>query len=157
MGLNVSATEPAEVTNANTMKNRACPGILIDHVADRRRANQKAVVVIMHAGIILIPGADELRRVAGEKEILQINATEEHLLVAAFDGVEAAVRVLLEELEIREVVLDAVGMEISKDAHGGLLIHEKEPAKIRVELLNPRARGNKIVIRPMIVKFHFHK
>src|SRR6266481_4002069 len=67
---NVSAAEPAEVTNANAMKNRARPGILINHVADRRRADQKTVVVIMHAGIILIPGGDEFRRIAGEKEIL---------------------------------------------------------------------------------------
>src|SRR6266850_1162799 len=154
---NMSAAEPAEVTNANAMKNRACPGILIDHVANRRRANQKAVVVIMDAGIIFIPGGDEFRGVAGEKEILQIDVAEYHLLVAAFERVEAAVRVFLKELEIRQIVLDASGMDISKDADGRLLIHKKEAAKIRVELLNSRARGNEIVIRTKIVKFHFHE
>jgi len=65
---NMSAAEPPEVTNANAMKNRACPGILIDDVADRRRANQKSVGVIVKTGIVLIPGDDEFRRVAGKKK-----------------------------------------------------------------------------------------
>ena len=77
--------------------------------------------------------------------------------MSAFEHVEAAIRVFLNELKIREVVFDSSGMEISKEADGRLLIHKKKATKIRVELLNSGARGNKIVIRPKIVKFHFHE
>ena len=54
----------------------------------------------MNRGVVFVPGCDEFGRVTRKEEILQVNIAQHNLLVAAFEGVQAAVGVFLEELEI---------------------------------------------------------
>src|SRR5713226_9203851 len=65
-----SAAEPAEIANANAVEDRSTAGSLTDDIANGRGTNEKAVVVIVQAGIVFVPGDDEPRGVAGKKEIL---------------------------------------------------------------------------------------
>src|SRR4029077_1343796 len=99
-------------------------GILVDDISDGRGANQKTVVVIVEARIIFVPRADEFHGVTGEKEILQINVAQKDLLVAPVKSVEAAVGVFLQEMEIGDVVFDAVALQVSEDAHRWLFVNE---------------------------------
>ena len=43
---------------------------MVDDIADGRGANEKAVVVIVEAGVVFVPGGDELHSVAGKEEVL---------------------------------------------------------------------------------------
>src|SRR4029077_7076594 len=133
---------------------RTAGWILVDDISDRRRADKEPVVVIVQAGIVLVPGGDKFRRVAGEKEILEIEVAEKDLLVTAVKSIEAAVGVFFEEMEVGEVVFDAVAVKIAEDAQGRLLVDEKKTAEVGVELLDARARGNEIVIGAEIVKLY---
>ncbi len=105
----VPTAKPAEVSDANAVRDGTGAGILIDDVSDGRGANKKTVVVIVNRGVIFIPRADEFRGVTSKKEILQVDVAEDDLLVAPIKSVETAVRVLLEEVEIGQVVFHAVG------------------------------------------------
>ncbi len=67
---NVAAAKPAEIADANTVRERTASGSLIDDAADGRGAHKKSVVVVMHARVILIPRADKFRGVAGKEKIL---------------------------------------------------------------------------------------
>ena len=80
----VAAAEPAEIADANAVRDRSARA-LIDDVADGRGADQKAVVVVMKAGVVFVEGADEFRGVAREEKILQIDVAENDLLVAAVE------------------------------------------------------------------------
>src|SRR5215469_497029 len=71
--------------------------------------------------------------------------------------VQSAIRVLLQHLKIRNVVLPAIRFQIPENAQSRLFIGKKEPAKITRELLNTRAHGNKIVIRTQVRDFVFRK
>ena len=70
------------------------------------------------------------------------------------ERIQAAVRIFLEEIEVGEVVLPAIIRIVAEEAHAGLLVDEKKPAKIAVELLNSRAHGNEIEIGAEVVKLH---
>src|SRR5437870_4873029 len=152
---NVAAAEPAEIPNANAVKNRTRAGILVDDVADGRGPDEEAVVVVMQAGVVLIPRGDKFRGVAGEEEILQIDVAQNDLLMAAVKRIEATVGVLFDEVEVRQIVLDAIAVEIAKNAQSRLLVNKKEAAKICVELLDAGARGDEIVVGTEVVELHF--
>src|SRR6266436_31788 len=68
--VDVSAAKPPEIADANGMEDRPTAWILVDDIADGRGTNEKTVVVIVQAGIVFVPRCDELRGVAGKKEIL---------------------------------------------------------------------------------------
>jgi len=91
--MDVAAAKPAEIADANAVENRTAGRILVDDISDRRRADKEPVVVIVQAGIVLVPGGDKLCRVAWKKEILKIDVAEKDLLVAAVKSIEAAVGV----------------------------------------------------------------
>src|SRR5215831_19672543 len=118
------------------MQNRPRAGILIDDVCDWRGPHQESVIVVVQVPIILVPGAQEFRGVSREKEILDVNVAQHHLLMAAVERVELAVGVLLQEIEIRRVVFDAIRLQIPENAHSRLLVYKKKAAKVRVELLD---------------------
>src|SRR6267143_1967220 len=153
--VDVAAAEPAEIADANAVEDGAGAGILVDDIADRRRADQESVVVIAEAGIIFVPGGDELQGVAGKKEILQVNVAQKDLLVTTVEGVEAAVGIFLEEVEIGDVVFDAIAVEVTEDAQGRFFVDKKKAAEVGVELLNAGARGDEIVIGTEVVELHF--
>src|SRR6266705_1108444 len=75
--------------------------------------------------------------------------------MAAVERIQPAVCVFLEQVEVRDVVLDAVAVQIAEDAQRGLLVDKQKASEIRVELLDAGARGNEIVIRPEVVKLRF--
>src|SRR5437870_2113710 len=100
----VAVAEPAEITDANILEDRAGAGVLVDDITDGRGANEKAVVVIVEAGIVFVPGGDEFRGVAGKNEVLQVHVAEKDLLVAPVEGVESAVGIFLEELKIGDEI-----------------------------------------------------
>ena len=115
----------------------------------------------MNPALIVVVADAELRRVSLKEEILSVQIGDDHLLFPPLERVQPAVRVFLEQIEIRQVVLPAVRIQIPEKSHAGLLVHEQKPPKIGVELLNSRAYGNKIEIRPDIVQLqlaeHFLK
>src|SRR5262249_42853925 len=123
---NVTAAQPSQIADTNSVCNRTCAGVLIDDVADRCGAHQKTVVVVMDWRVILIPGGDEFRSVTRKKEVLQIHVAEQDLLMAALEAVQAAVGIFLEKLKIRSVVLDPIGVQIAEDANRGLFVYEKK-------------------------------
>src|SRR5207245_1378748 len=100
------------------------------------------------------PCGDELRGVAGKKEVLEIHVAEKDLLVAAFEPVESAVGVFFEEMEVGEIVFNAIAVEVAEDSQGGFFVDKKKSAKVGVELLDAGARGDEIVIRAEVVEFH---
>ena len=127
---------------------------MIDDVADGRRAHEEAVVVVVEARVVFVERADKFRGVAGEEKILEINIAEQHLLMTAVEsGVEAAIGIFLEKIEIGGVVFDAIAVKIAEDADGGLFIDEKKAAKIGVELLDSGAHGNEIVVGTEVGEF----
>ncbi len=58
--MDVAAAKPAEIADANAVENRTAGRILVDDISDRRRADKEPVVVIVQAGIVLVPGGDKL-------------------------------------------------------------------------------------------------
>ncbi len=86
--VDVAVAEPAEIADADAVEDRARAWILVDDIADGRGTDEEAIVIIVQAGIILVPRRDELRGVAGGKKVLKIDIAEKDLLVAAFEPVE---------------------------------------------------------------------
>src|SRR5580692_6233176 len=78
---NVPAAQPAEIANANTVRQRTAAWTLIDHVAHWRWPHKKTVIVVVHARIILVPSSDEFRGVTWEEKVLQIDVRQHNLLV----------------------------------------------------------------------------
>jgi hypothetical protein len=109
----------------------------------------------VHAAVVFIKGEDEFGGVAEKKEILQIEVREGDLLVAKREGVERAVGVFLEEIEIGSVVFEAIGAEIAEEAEAWLLVDEEEAAKIGVELLDAGTNGDEIVVGAEVSDFVF--
>src|SRR6266850_1243565 len=153
--VDVSAAEPAEITDANAVEDGACARILVDDIADGRGANKEAVVVIVKAGIVFVPGSDEFRGVAGKKEVLEIDVAEKDLLVAPVERVESAVGVFFEKMEIGNVVFDAITVEVAEDTQGRLFVDKKKAAEVGVELLDAGARGDEIVVGTEVMELHF--
>src|SRR6266446_397949 len=153
--VDVAAAEPAEIADANAVEDGASPRILVDDIADGRGANEAAIVVIVKAGIVFVPGGDEFRGVTGKKEVLQVNAAEKDLLVAAVESVESAVGVFFNEVKIGEVVFDAIAVEVAEDAQGRFFVDKKKAAEVRVELLDASARGYEVVVGTEVMELHF--
>src|SRR5437660_10454936 len=78
----VAVAEPAEITDANTLEDRAGAGVLVDDITDGRGAHEEAVVVIVEAGIVFLRGGDEFRGLAGKNEVLQGHVADKDQLVA---------------------------------------------------------------------------
>ncbi len=151
----MAAAEPAEIADTNAVKDRANAGILVDDVADGRRTDEEAIVVVVKAAVVFVIGDEEFGGVAREKEILQISVGNGDLLAAALECVEAAVGVFFEEIEIGDVVFDFVVVKIAEDADAGLLVLKKEATEVGVEFLNAGANGNEIVVRTQIMNLVF--
>ncbi len=73
------------------------------------------------------------------------------------NGIQSAIGIFLEEIEIRRIVFDAVAVKIPENTQAGLLIDKQEAAEVGIELLNPGARRNEIVIGAQVMKFYFHE
>src|SRR5262249_54387923 len=103
--------------------------------SNRGRPHEKAVLVDMEAGFIAIVMDAELGCVPGFNEVLDINVSNEHILIASLESIELAVRILLHHVEICSVVLDTIRFQISENTNPWLAIEENEAAEITVECL----------------------
>ena len=54
-------------------------------------------------------------------------------------------------MKVSNVVLDPVAVQIAENSQRGLFVDKKKSSEIRVELLNPGARRNEIIIRPEVM------
>ena len=101
----------------------------VDDVADRRRPHQEAVFVVVQTWIVAVVVEAEFGGVALGQEILNIKIGDVYLLMALVEGVQPTVGVLLEEIEIREVIVQAVGAQIPKSRIPGCSSEKRNPRK----------------------------
>src|SRR5947208_11449687 len=90
-------------------------------VADLRRADEKAVLVVMELAAfpVVVAQIDKLRRKALDRKVLAKQIGDEDVVAPQLlgDRVEAAVGVLFDAAEIAEVVLPAVGLTVAEEAY----------------------------------------
>ena len=110
------------------------------HQSDGRRPHQEIIGVVLERRIVFVVMEAGLNRVAGLDEILPVNIGDHHLLVAVGQGVQAAVGVLFQHREIRQVELIAVGIQVAEQPHARLLVGENEAAEIAGEGLHAHAQ-----------------
>src|ERR1700722_14935826 len=125
------------------------------HFANRRRAHEKTVVVVVDGGIVLVVMNAQLRGVTLEQEILAKHVGDDHLLITERHGIQAAVGILFEEIKIRDVVLPPIRIEIAEDADARLLFHKQETAEVAIKSLNAGAHRDKVVIWADILDLEF--
>src|SRR6266576_3392083 len=155
----VAVAEPAEIADANALEDRAGAGILVDDIADVRGANEKAVVVIVKAGIVFVPGGDEFRGVAGKKEVLQVDVAENtqgrffvdkekptevgvELLDAGARRDEVVVGTEVVELHFSEGFLEGDMIVEAVGAAAGIGAHETELADFQIVETELRSDAN---------------
>ena len=150
----VAVTGPPQVGRADVVR----PQLIIrPHKAERRRTYQEIVLIKMQTGVVLVVVHTELSCVARPDEILPVKVGDDHLLMAPAERVQAAVGVLLEEMEISEVVLPAVRVQVAKDAHARLLLNEEEPAKVAAKRLDARAHREKVIVGAEVPQLQLEK
>ncbi len=93
----------------------------------------------------------EFGRVALGQEILNIKIGDVYLLMALVKGVQPAVGVLLEEVEVGKVVVEAVGAQVAEKPDARLLLREEKAAEVADELLNSGADRDKVEVRAQVV------
>ncbi len=98
--------------------------------SQRCGADKKAIVVVVHPAVVADKVVTELGGIALGEEILDVHIANGHLAPAPGERVEAAVRVLLQQVESRQIPLNAIGTQIAKEASAGLFIREDEAAKV---------------------------
>ena len=125
------------------------------HFANRRRTHEKTVVVVMDGGIVFVVVNAQLRGVTLEQEILAKHVGDDHLLIAQRHRIQAAVGILFEEIEVRDVILPPIRIEIAEDADAWLFFHKQETAEVAIESLNAGAHRDKIVVRADILDLEF--
>src|SRR6202451_3219134 len=109
----------------------------------------------MNRGVVLVVMHAQLRGVAREQKILAVRIGNDDLLITQRHGIQAAVSVLLQEIEIGDVILPPIRIQVAEQTHTRLLFHEQEAAKVAIEGLNASAHRNEIVIRAQVVQLHF--
>ena len=118
-----------------------------DDDPDRLGPRDDPVVVVVGGGIVFIKVVAELGRITLKQEILDVKIGDRHLLMPVVEGVQPAVGVLLQMIEVCEVVLVFVGFQVAENPESGLFFRIDKAAKIALELLNTRAYRDEIVVR----------
>src|SRR5271155_3093804 len=104
-GADVAVSRPSNVDGMDAVRMQ---NALRENRANRGGADQKTIVVVMNGGVVFIVVNAELRRVTLKEEVLAINVSDDHLLIPEFHGIQTAVGVFFEKVEIGEIVLPAV-------------------------------------------------
>src|ERR1700689_5784152 len=104
-GTDVAVSGPSNVRGVDAVRMQ---NALRENCADRGWPNQKTIVVVMNGGIVFFVVNAELPRVPLKEEILTINVSDDYLLVPHRHGIQTAVGIFFEEVEIGEIVLPAV-------------------------------------------------
>ena len=118
----------------------------VAEAAQRCRAHERIVLVVVPLAVVEVEMHGRLRGVAFHQEILLVEAGDDDLLVAGVEHVQAAVSVLLAEVEIGEVVLPLVVVPVPKEPRAKVRIVENEPAEIRNKWLDAEARSPEVVV-----------
>src|SRR5262249_26283205 len=129
--IDVPVARPAEIGDVEPVR--------LEH-ADRIGAHQKAVLVKLEAGVVVVGGGAELRRVTGKDEVLDVIIRDDEVLVAVVERIQLAVGVLFEWAEIDEVELLTVGVAVAEQAHAAVDVAENEAAKVAGERLTANAQ-----------------
>src|SRR5947209_13144772 len=85
-------------------------------------ADEKAVLIVMRVRIVMVVMHAELRRVARPDEILAIVVRDENSLPAILEGVQIAVGVFFQFVEIDDVELIAIGQARAEQADAAVYI-----------------------------------
>src|SRR6266571_5235437 len=133
----MSVTGPAEVVGLHVM---------IGDRTNRRRPGNKAIFVIMPAGVVEVGQEAQFAGVTFPNQILPENVGHVNLLLAPAKLIQVGVGVLLEHVEGGDVVLPAIAVVIAEDADAKISIVEDETAKIAHERLDAGAQRNEIVV-----------
>src|SRR6266704_2707634 len=96
----------------------------------------------------------EFLRVAFAQKVLPIHVRDSHLLTSqSTKRVQTAVRVLLQPVEKREVVLVAVRRPVAEQARAEIRIAEDEATEVARKRLRSDPHGYEVIIRREIVQF----
>src|SRR3954454_11365020 len=87
----------------------------------------------------------ELGGIALREEVLNVDIRHSDILVARFECIQAAVGVLLQEIETRQVVLNAVVPQVPEEAKARLLFRKNKAAEVAGELLRAGADGEEVI------------
>src|SRR6266852_2106583 len=143
----MSIARPSQIVGVNVVRmDRA-----IHDRSDGSRTDQKTVVVVVNAGIVLVVVEAEFRGVSLGEEILHVQIGDVDLLSAILECVQSAIGIFFEKMKPCEVVGQSVGAQIPEKSHPGLLFRKKKTAKIAGELLDSRSHRNKIIIWTEVV------
>src|SRR5208337_1260172 len=153
--LDVTVAGPAQIIGANGV--RLGNSVRYYHAPDRSRTHQETVGVKVNRGIVLVGKKAEFRGVALGKKVLNVNVGNLYLLFTRLEGIETAVGVLLQHVEVGEVVVDAVRTQVPEYSHSRLLIREDEAAEVAGELLNSGTDRHEVKVRTQVVEFQFHE
>ena len=127
------------------------------HRADGSGPHQETVLVVVERSVVFVVVVADFGGVSLGEKILNVKVGDHSLLVAVQEAVQSTVGVFFQEPEISRVVLQAIVIQIAKDAKAGLLLGEDEPAKVTGELLNAGAHRNEIVVRAEVGELLLHK
>src|SRR4030081_3333428 len=141
----MAVTSPSQVVTANAV--RLGNSITHHHASYRRRPNQEPIFVVMDAALIVVVMKAELGGVTLRESILYIDIGDPHLLMPGFEGVQTAVSILFQEVEISEVVIDTIRSQISEHSDRRVLVDKNKTTKIATEALDTGSNGYEIEIR----------
>ena len=133
----MSIAGPAEVVRLH---------VVIGNRANRRGPRNKAVFVVVPAGVIEIGQESQLAGITFPNQILPENVGDQNLLITPAKLIEVRVSVLLEHVEGGDIVLPAVVVVVAENADPQVGVVENEAAEIAHERLDAGAHRNKIVI-----------
>src|SRR5436305_784846 len=145
---NVPVAGPANVVGAYVMRLKN---------ADGCGTHKESVFIEMAAGVILVVVVTELCGVAFEKRVLPVKIRQKHLLMAAAESVQAAVRVFFQKEKICSVILQPVRPQVAKHPHSRLFLREQQATEVAAELLDAAPDGKKIIIRAKVMDLLFDK
>src|SRR6185369_7537775 len=99
------------------------------------RTHRESVLIVMERLVVTIVMVAEFYRVALLESILPVQVGYIDLLIACIEGVQAAVGILLEHLEVGQVELVPICFEVAEQTSAKVAIVEDETAEVAVEAL----------------------
>src|SRR5712691_11630387 len=110
---------------------------MIDDGANRRRAGDESVLIVMSAVVVEVADKRELAGVTFPNQVLPKNVGDIDLLLARIELVQVRVSIFLAHVEGREVVLPAVVIVVTKNPETKIGVIENKSAEIAHERLHP--------------------
>src|SRR5215471_3269080 len=118
---------PSQIGSLDTMGQR---------VADERRPDREPVLIEVYARPVVVEQKAELRCVAFPYRILAIEIDYIYILVPQVTRIQVAVRILLQQVEIRCIVLIPVACVIPEQARAQIHFAEYKASEVADERLN---------------------